>query len=642
MNTRMSKRLLTLLMALIMTISLYVPVPAAETAAPVSTVVDTVLADTLAQEKAALTAPEFGDEWVLLGFIRSGYLEKGSKYFYDYYNRIVSYVNKAAKNANEMGAPAGALHLVKCTENSRLMLMLSALGRDARSVGDWDLVAPYENFSWIQGQGLNSALWALIALDSGNYETKDSTIRQQCIDYILSRQLSDGGWDYREDATEADTDMTAMVIQALSRYMDDQPTVKDAVDAGIRRLSAIQNADGSFSSYDAANSESTAQVIMACAALGIDSHTDGRFIKNGKSAVDALLSFYDTEKKAFHHVMTEKDGTPTDVDGMATEQSVYAMVAYQRQINQKTFFYDMSDVVEDCADGKHTFGEWKETAPTCTEAGTKMRTCTKCGHSEFQETTPALGHKIGSDYEMSDTKHWIPCTVCGAHLKETVHRYTGDQCAVCNYHKAGGRIQITKMTDLPDELKSVDSLSSINRLKDEMLINAQKVDKNIKSQNTELLDVKLMVPSVENNKTVWSPAEKSVFPSEGKITVLLPYPEETGSTGYEFVVVHVFTTSDFGTSVGGMESPKVKKTADGLLVTTTGLSPVMIGWRSDADAAVSSPVSSGSTARTNGKTSGGTAGVRTGDETHAELWIFCALVSTAGAAVLLKKKRNAR
>ena len=99
MNTKIRKRLLSLLMAFMTALSLCVPVFAAETTTAVSTVVDTVLKDTMAQEKSALPGPRFGDEWVLLGFARSGYLEKGSKYFDDYYNRVVAYVNKEAKNA---------------------------------------------------------------------------------------------------------------------------------------------------------------------------------------------------------------------------------------------------------------------------------------------------------------------------------------------------------------------------------------------------------------------------------------------------------------------------------------------------------------------------------------------------------------
>lgn len=632
MNATTSKRLLSLLLALITALSLCVPVFATggtgngggttgETTTSVSTIVDATLSSTLAQEKAALTSPDFGSEWGILGLARSGYLEKGSKYFNDYYTRVAAYASKAAKNAQELGAPAGALHLVKCTENSRLIIALSALGRDARSVGKCDLTAPYEKFSWIEGQGLNSVVFALIALDTVGYETKDTTIRQQCISYILGRQLSDGGWNYQEDAAASDPDMTAMSLQALANYQE-QERVQAAVSAAVGRLSAMQNSDGSYTSYEAVNSESISQVIVACAALGIDPHTDSRFVKNGKSAVDALLTFYNTEKRAFHHTMKDKDGNPTDVDGMATEQAAYAMTAYQRLMNGKTSLYDMRDVAKDCAAGEHTFGDWKETAATCTEAGTKTHTCTKCGRSEFVETTSALGHKSGSGYEMSDTKHWFPCALCGAHLKEANHKYTGDQCVVCNYHKVGGRIEITPLTTLPAALQSVSALSNMTKLKSQMVTAVQKVDKNIKAENTQMLDVTLMIPSVVDNKTVWSPAAKDSFPANGKITVLLPYPEGTGMSGYEFVVVHVFTTDDFDKKVGNMESPSVTKTTDGLQVTTTGLSPIMIGWKDGSDSA---------------------KGARTGDAGQMGLWACGVLVSTAAIVVLTqKKKRSAK
>lgn len=632
MNATTSKRLLSLLLALITALSLCVPVFATggtgngggttgETTTSVSTIVDATLSSTLAQEKAALTSPDFGSEWGILGLARSGYLEKGSKYFNDYYTRAAAYASKATKNAQELGAPAGALHLVKCTENSRLIIALSALGRDARSVGECDLTAPYEKFSWIEGQGLNSVVFALIALDTVGYETKDTTIRQQCISYILGRQLSDGGWNYQEDAATSDPDMTAMSLQALANYRE-QEKVQAAVSAAVGRLSAMQNSDGSYTSYEAVNSESISQVIVACAALGIDPHTDSRFAKNGKSAVDALLTFYNTEKRAFHHTMKDKDGNPTDVDGMATEQAAYAMTAYQRLMNKKTSLYDMRDVAKDCAAGEHTFGDWKETAATCTEAGTKTHTCTKCGRSEFVETTSALGHKSGSGYEMSDTKHWFPCALCGAHLKEANHKYTGDQCVVCNYHKVGGRIEITPLTTLPAALQSVSALSNMTKLKSQMVTAVQKVDKNIKAENTQMLDVTLMIPSVVDNKTVWSPAAKDSFPANGKITVLLPYPEGTGMSGYEFVVVHVFTTDDFDKKVGNTESPSVTKTTDGLQVTTTGLSPIMIGWKDGSDSA---------------------KGARTGDAGQMGLWACGVLVSTAAIVVLTqKKKRSAK
>lgn len=90
MNTTTSRRLLSLLLALITALSLCVPVFAdneaggaaggttGETTTSVSAIVDATLSSTLAQEKAALTSPDFGSEWVILGLARSGYLERAA------------------------------------------------------------------------------------------------------------------------------------------------------------------------------------------------------------------------------------------------------------------------------------------------------------------------------------------------------------------------------------------------------------------------------------------------------------------------------------------------------------------------------------------------------------------------------------
>lgn len=613
MKTTTIKRWFSLLLALVMALSLCTTFAFAEGETLTATV-DKTLKETLAQETAQLTNPEFGSEWVILGLARSGYLEKGSKYFSDYYSNVVSYVNKQAEKANGQGAPAGALHPVKCTENSRLIIALSAIGRDAAAVGNWDLVKPYENYDWISGQGLNSVIFALIALDTVNDPVSDTGIRQRCVNYILSRQLSDGGWAYQEDAKSADPDMTAMSLQALSRYTE-QEKVADAVEAAVACLSAMQNSDGSYTSYEAVNSESISQVIVACTALDINPHTDSRFIKNGTSAVKALLSFYDSSAKAFRHVKDK------DVDGMATEQAAYALTAYQRLVEEKPSLYDMSDVKVDCKDGEHEYGDWTETAASCTSEGFKMRTCAVCGRSEVVVTGKMTGHQYASGYEMSDAKHWFACVVCGAHLKETEHQYTGDQCTICGYHKLGGRIEITTLTAVPDGLKEVSGMSSVAKIRAKLLESAQKVDKDIKAADTRLLDVTLMIPTTVNNTTVWTPAAKENYPKNGRITVLLPYPDGTGMEGYDFVVTHMLATDDFGTA-GSVESPKVKETVNGLQVTVTGLSPVLIGWKSSG-ALVNSQ--------------------RTGDSSLMLLWM-CGVALPAAAIVVLtqKKKRSAK
>ena len=350
--------------------------------------VSAVLNATMAQLAETVTAPAFNKEWTVLSLARGGYYAPDDQYFTDYYKRIVDYVNEKAASVNRNGA----LDKNKSTENSRLILALSAIGKNATSVGDWNLVEAYSKngFDWITKQGINGPIFALLALDSHNYTTTDATIRQQCVDYILREELPGGGWALR--GTTADPDITAMALQALAKY-EDQPDVKAAAERAFNVLSKIQKDNGGYASWGSVNSESIAQVIVAATAWGIDPDTDSRFVKNGKSAVDALLTFYVEDGHGFAHVLTSGGGyTGGKVDSMATDQACYALVAYDRFQKGKTALYDMRDAFK-CA--VHAFGDWTvTTSPTCTESGIEKRTCTACGAEETR-TVEAKGHTFG-------------------------------------------------------------------------------------------------------------------------------------------------------------------------------------------------------------------------------------------------------
>lgn len=376
--------------------------------------VSAVLNATMAQLAETVTAPAFNKEWTVLSLARGGYYAPDDQYFTDYYKRIVDYVNEKAASVNRNGA----LDKNKSTENSRLILALSAIGKNATSVGDWNLVEAYSKngFDWITKQGINGPIFALLALDSHNYTTTDATIRQQCVDYILREELPGGGWALR--GTTADPDITAMALQALAKY-EDQPDVKAAAERAFNVLSKIQKDNGGYASWGSVNSESIAQVIVAATAWGIDPDTDSRFVKNGKSAVDALLTFYVEDGHGFAHVLTSGGGyTGGKVDSMATDQACYALVAYDRFQKGDTALYDMSDVTFKCV--VHDFGDWTvRTFPTCTEGGIEKRTCTACGAEETR-TVEAKGHTFG---EWKETKAATrtetglktrTCSVCGA------------------------------------------------------------------------------------------------------------------------------------------------------------------------------------------------------------------------------------
>ena len=269
------------------------------------------------------TVSSTGGEWMVIGLARSGRTVPAG-----YYDNVVEYV-KAKADANER------LHPAKVTDNARVILALTSIGKDVTNVGGHNLLKGLDNMDYVQTQGINGPIFTLIALDSHNYPTMGDVTREKLIETILDAQLNDGGWDL--SGTKADPDMTAMAIQALAPYYKENEAVKAAVDKALDVLSELQLATGGFGSWGTENSESCAQVIVALTALGIDPAKDSRFIKNGLTILDALASYY-VDGGGFRHIASG------DRDGMATEQGYYALAAYYRFINGQTRLYDMSDV----------------------------------------------------------------------------------------------------------------------------------------------------------------------------------------------------------------------------------------------------------------------------------------------------------
>lgn len=281
-----------------------------------SDMLDTVKTDELA----------FGSEWLVIALARSGRDVPDS-----YYDSVV----KAVQSAK------GQLSDKKSTEYARTILALTAIGKDPADVGGYDLLAGLADMDDVTYQGINGAIFALLALDSGKYDVPAAaeggtqTTRDGLVAYILVQQLSDGGWAL--SGTSADPDVTAMALQALAPYRTGDETVDTAVDKGVQLLSDMQLSDGGYSSWGTLNSESCAQVLIALATLGIDPVSDSRFVKNGLTVLDALLAY--AVSGGFRHTV---DG---EADAIATEQALCALTAYARLLDGKTALYDMTDVL---------------------------------------------------------------------------------------------------------------------------------------------------------------------------------------------------------------------------------------------------------------------------------------------------------
>lgn len=275
------------------------------------------------------TVSSIGGEWTVIGLVRSG-IEVPDEYYADYYNSVEEYVKEKK----------GVLHTKKYTEYSRVILALSSIGKDPENVAGYNLLTPLGDYEKTIWQGINGPTWALIALDSKNYdipknkEAKTQATREMYINYILEKQLPDGGWALTGNVS--DPDVTAMALQALSKYQSNNK-VKTATDKALVSLSKMQNNNGGFSTFGDETSESSVQVLVALCSLGI-SPEDSRFVKNGNSVPDSVLSYY-LGNGAFRHT---KNGTE---NLMATEQALYGLVAFKRFSEGKNSLYSMSDAV---------------------------------------------------------------------------------------------------------------------------------------------------------------------------------------------------------------------------------------------------------------------------------------------------------
>lgn len=203
----------------------------------------------------------------------------------------------------------------------KLALLLTACGRAdhpfvaaarAEDIGRQGVM------SWIYG------LHLLVNLPDTAAET------DQAVAALLSLQLADDGWAVM--GTQSDADVTAMALQALAPTLASHPDAQAAAARALTLLSVMQADSGDYRSMGTANCESAAQVIIALCALGVDPLTDARFIKNGSSALDAMLR-YQAEDSAFAHVAGGAK------NNMATVQALSALIALRRfQAGQGAYY----------------------------------------------------------------------------------------------------------------------------------------------------------------------------------------------------------------------------------------------------------------------------------------------------------------
>ena len=324
--------------------------------------------------------PTLGSEWFVLAQARNG-ADLNSSYFATYYNHFANYLQE---NNGVLTST------IKYTEYSKAILTLTAIGKDARNVAGYNLFAPLADFDKTVEQGPNGAIWALLAIDSNPAYSfpvvaagGNQNSREKLITHLLSVQMPGGGWAMT--GSVADSDLTGMALQALAPYYHKAgyENVTTAIDRALDVLANMQNDTGGFSTTGIETVESCAQVLNGLCALGIDPETDPRFIKGGKWMVENLISYH-LDNSGFMHVKpgsgNNGGGEAGKVNGIATEQGYYALVAYQRLKNGQTGLYNMSDVTlteGGKGDGKGTGIVTPTPRPTATPTKKPSQTTTK-------------------------------------------------------------------------------------------------------------------------------------------------------------------------------------------------------------------------------------------------------------------------
>jgi len=219
------------------------------------------------------------------------------------------------------------------TDYARTVLVLTAMGYDASNFMGVNLLAPLLDLAYVTQNLPNGPTFALLALNSGDYDVPAS-YDLALVDTLLDEFDAGRGWGSSGPMAPAgmDIDANAMALQALTPYYG-ITEVEAKVDAALALLADEQFPAGGFGSdwgggWHAVDSCSTAQVIIALSALGLDAAN--HFTQD---TLSALLAFQEADG-GFDAAWGENP--------FADSQAACALLAYHLFLAGDSLF-DMSD-----------------------------------------------------------------------------------------------------------------------------------------------------------------------------------------------------------------------------------------------------------------------------------------------------------
>lgn len=230
---------------------------------------------------------------------------------------------------------------------AKIVLFVTAMGKDARNVGGYNLIEKMAQKSTYEASSeaymLDSTM--LLALDSGNYfpPAGDDYITKDDLVNNIAAKMDDS---IAQALQWNSVDSVAMALQPLYKYAtddilpedasSDRTAVQEAYAKGIHFLESTQNADGSWSGYgtETNNVWTLAQIMTAMGQLRINpcSETDGTdFIKNGMTVLDDAAVFVDVENKK----------VDDDLMSYQPEQLLRGLTAVIRAMEGRDSLYDV-------------------------------------------------------------------------------------------------------------------------------------------------------------------------------------------------------------------------------------------------------------------------------------------------------------
>ena len=277
------------------------------------------------QRYSRTTAGAWEDwEWMNLGFYQKklGNLDDGFS-IAECIKRLDTTTNVAMTNIDRkiMTLTARGIDCTKLSKYNNGEPFIDAKGNEVD-----DFVSILYNYSG--GWTINGPIFALIALDMGNYTIPENALwtRDKLLETILNHKyLSDG----------FGLDMVTMLMQSIAPYQDD-PVYGERVTAKLWEGFGIVMDSFGTDPFDnpfgvqwggVYTSEGASQIICALSAMGVDVHTDVR-LNNGKDSVlTSFLNYADFDEGYFAHSNT------TPKNAMATYQGCYATQWYLGFLN---------------------------------------------------------------------------------------------------------------------------------------------------------------------------------------------------------------------------------------------------------------------------------------------------------------------